>query len=167
MMRRQHGTKRNKDATKTAVGCLQWAIREGIQQHLFSSDSQGEPQNGKLYCCVVCFVLCAIPWSTKGASSAMSQGGNGKNQMILQLNIRGQMPANQSLIMTRCTIWQLCVGAGRKYSKQGNEVIQTDGFCRCIVSPFGCDDWHTVSPDHLYVMHWDASVNLGHNNLPS
>ena len=53
---------RNKETTRSTADCLQWAIGEGIGDHLSLTDSQGESQNGKLNC-----NLCAVWLSTKGA----------------------------------------------------------------------------------------------------
>ena len=53
---------RNKETTRSTADCLQWAIGEGIGDHLSLADSQGESQNGKLNC-----NICAVWLSTKGA----------------------------------------------------------------------------------------------------
>ena len=53
---------RNKETTRSTADCLQWAIGEGIGDHLSLTDSQGESQNGRLNC-----NLCAVWLSTKGA----------------------------------------------------------------------------------------------------
>ena len=53
---------RNKETTRSTADCLQWAIGEGIGDHLSLTESQGESQNGKLNC-----NLCAVWLSTKGA----------------------------------------------------------------------------------------------------
>ena len=53
---------RNKETTRSTADCLQWAIGEGIGDHLSLTDSQGESQNGKLNC-----NLCAVRLSTKEA----------------------------------------------------------------------------------------------------
>ena len=53
---------RNKETTRSTADCLQWAIGEGIGDHLSLTESQGESQNGKLNC-----NLCAVRLSTKGA----------------------------------------------------------------------------------------------------
>ena len=54
--------KRNKETTTSTTDCLQLAIGEGIRQYLCCTDTQGEGQNGKLYC-----TLCAVWLSSKGA----------------------------------------------------------------------------------------------------
>ena len=46
----------------STIDCLQWATGEGIGQYLCCTDTQGEGQNGKLYC-----TLCAVWLSSKGA----------------------------------------------------------------------------------------------------
>ena len=53
---------RNKETIRSTADCLQWAIGEGIGDHLSLADSQGESQNGRLNC-----NLCAVWLSTKGA----------------------------------------------------------------------------------------------------
>ena len=54
--------KRNQETTRSITDCLQWAIGGGIGQYLCFTDTQGEGQNGKLYC-----TLCAVWLSSKGA----------------------------------------------------------------------------------------------------
>ena len=54
--------KRNKETTRSTSDCLQWAISEGISEHLRLTDAQNQENVGKLYC-----ILCAIWLSTKGA----------------------------------------------------------------------------------------------------
>ena len=45
---------RNKETTRSTADCLQWAIGEGIGDHLRLTDSQGESQNGKVNCNLTC-----------------------------------------------------------------------------------------------------------------
>ena len=53
---------RNKETTRSTADCLQWAIGEGIGEHLCLKDTQGESQIGKMFC-----ALCAVWLSMKGA----------------------------------------------------------------------------------------------------
>ena len=52
----------NKETTRTTSNCLQWAVGEGIGEHLTLTDASGEGGPGKIYC-----NLCATWLSSKGA----------------------------------------------------------------------------------------------------
>ena len=67
--------KRNQETTRSTTDCLQWAIGEGIGQYLCCTDTQGEGQNGKLYC-----IVCAVWLSSKGAILKDHVFGRNKKQ---------------------------------------------------------------------------------------
>ena len=75
--------------------CLQWASGEGIRQYLCCTDTQGEGQNGKLYC-----ILCAVWLSSKAT--------------ILKNHVLGKIkkqpdghPGNDSVVFIFAGCWEM------------------------------------------------------------